>query len=60
MPYAHGFQQRALGRTAGRGDHFCAKMMRNLDCRHAHAARACMDEDALARLKMRHRFQRMP
>ena len=53
-------QQRALRGAACAGDHLRAEMMRDLDRRHPHAARARMDEDALARLQVRHGFQRVP
>ncbi len=58
--HAERFEQRALGRAAGAGDHFRAEMLRDLHRRHADAAGAGMHEHALARPHARHVFQRVP
>ena len=57
---AERLEQGALGRAAGGGDHFRAEMMRDLDRRHADAARAGVDENAFALAQSRHVLQRMP
>ena len=46
MLHAQRLEQRAFGRAARRGDDFRAEVMRDLDRRHADAARARVDEDA--------------
>ena len=46
--------------AAGAGDDFRAEVVRDLDRRHADAARARVDEDALALAQPRHVFQRVP
>ncbi len=60
MPDSERLQQRALGRAAGGGDDFRAEVMRNLNRRHAHAARARVDEDALAGPHPRDVVERVP
>ena len=52
--------KRAFARAAGGGDDFRAEVMRDLDRRHADAARARVDEDAFALAQPRHVLQRMP
>ena len=49
-----------LAGLPARGDDFRAEMMRDLDRRHADAARARVDEDALALAQARHVLQRVP
>ena len=48
MLHAERLEQRAFGRAARRGDDFRAEVMRDLDRRHADAARARVDEDTFA------------
>ena len=58
--HAERFEQSAFARAAGAGDHFRAEMKRNLDRGHSDAARAGMNENALALAQARHVLQRMP
>src|SRR6185369_7875396 len=60
MLYAEGFEQRAFGRAAGRGDDFGAEVMRDLDRRHADPARPRVDKDTFASAEVRHALERMP
>ena len=60
MLHAERLEQRAFGRAARAGDDFRAEVMRDLDRRHADAARARVDEDAFALAQARHILERMP
>ena len=54
------FEQSTFARAAGGGDHFRAKMERDLDRGHSDSTRARVNEDALAFAQSRHVSQRMP
>ena len=60
MLHAERLEQRAFGCVARRGDDFRAEVMRDLDRRHADAARARVDEDTFASAEVRHALERMP
>ena len=60
MPDAHGREQRALVRAAGRRDDFGPEVLRDLDGRHADAPETGMHQNGLAFAQPRDIFQRMP
>ena len=60
MLYPQRLQQRAFGRVAGGGDDICPQIVGDLDCGHADATCASVDEDTLTFPDPRDIPQRMP
>ena len=54
------FKEGAFARASCGGDHFRAKVVRDLNRRHSHAARARVNEDAFAFAQSCHVSQRVP
>ena len=60
MFYSQGFQERAFGRAAGRGDDFRPEMVRNLNRGHPHPTRTGVNENTLSLAHPRDILQCVP